>query len=116
MRRSVATDEGVREGAYALDLDLDPLTAGDRPDARRSPGQDDIARQQGEGLRDVGDQDCHAVDHVGCPAVLHHLTIAAGDDGEVAGVEVGLDPRPQRAERVEAFGPGPLTIAALKIT
>ena len=36
-------------------------------------------------------------------------------DREVGGVEVGLDPRAERAERVEALGPRPLAVGALQV-
>ena len=51
--RSVAADEGVGQGADALDLDLDPLAADDRADAGGRAGQDDVTGQQRQGLRDV---------------------------------------------------------------
>ena len=34
---------------------------------------------------------------------------------QVADVEVGLDPRPERAERVEALGAGELAVLALQV-
>ncbi len=95
--------ERVTQGADAFDVDLDVLTGLNRADARRSSGQDDITGQQGECLRHVGDQFRDTGDHVGGCAVLHQLTVQPGTDGQVLGVQVGLDPRPERAERVEAI-------------
>ena len=50
---SVPAEEGVGQGADALDLDLDPLAADDRADAGGGPGEDDVAGQQREGLGGV---------------------------------------------------------------
>ena len=43
-------DEGVRERADALDLDLDPLPGGDRADPGRRAGEDDVARSRVKAL------------------------------------------------------------------
>ena len=53
---SATAHERVGEHADALDLDLDPLPGGDRADAGRRPGQDQVTGQQRHHRRDVGDQ------------------------------------------------------------
>ena len=63
----------------------------------------------------MGDQRGHVVDHVGGRAVLHDLAVEARDDPLAGGVEVGLDPRAERAEGVEALGARPLAVAALQV-
>ena len=48
-------------------------------------------------------------------AVLGHLAVEAGEDRDVLRVEIGLDPRAERAEGVHALGAGPLAVAALQV-
>jgi hypothetical protein len=72
-------------------------------------------------VRHIRHQGRNVEDHVLGAAQLdglHGLGVAAhlGADLEVAHVEIGDDPRADRAERVEALGPRPLRVAALQVT
>ena len=48
-------------------------------------------------------------------ALLPDLAVDRRGDGQVGRVELGLDPRAERAERVEALGPGPLPVLLLQV-
>src|SRR5699024_10428605 len=105
---SAAADHRIAQHPDALDVDLDGLTVDDRPHTGRGAGQDHIARQQGHHLGDPRDDLGHGVDQRSGVSVLDDLTVTAGDHGQVRRIQIGLDPRSQRAERVMALAPGPL--------
>ena len=92
----------------------------DRPDAGRRAGEDDVAGQQGHDLGDVGDQRRQPEDQLAGAALLARLAVDGAGDLQVGRVEaqagqVGLDPRADRAEGVEALGAGPLPVALLHV-
>src|SRR5262245_29340291 len=86
-----------------------------RPDARGRAGEEYVAGEQGHEARDVRHQGRDVEDQVGRTSVLTELAVDPGLDLEVVGVEVGLDPRTQWAERVEPLGSRPLSVAHLQI-
>ena len=94
---------------------FDALPGIHESDACRGAGEDDVPGQQRERLGREGDQARDVVDHVGRRTVLDDRPVEHRHDPLGTRVEVGLDPRPERAEGVEALGPGPLAVAALKV-
>src|SRR4029450_1907172 len=52
---------------------------------------------------------------LGGAALLAGLAVDQGGDGQVARVQVGLDPGAEGAEGVEALGPRPLPVGALQV-
>src|SRR5512132_231941 len=105
----------VGQDADALDLDLDPVAGLQRAHAGRGAGQEHVAGQQGHHPGDEGQQVGHAALQLGGAGLLLHLAVDQGGDGQVAGVEVGLDPGAEGAEGVEALGPRPLAVGALQV-
>src|SRR6478735_9589430 len=105
--------------ADAGDGDFDLVADLHRADTFRGAGQDHVAGQQRHRARDVGDQRGDVEHHVLGAAVLDEVAVEPGADraavDEVLRVEVGLDPRAERAERVEALGPRELDVAALQV-
>src|SRR6476661_11182712 len=111
----LAADHRVGEASDALDLDLEAVTGLDQADAGRGAGPDDVARQQGERMRDDGHQLAHAADHLAGAAVLAEFAVETALDLQVLGVQLGLDPRAQRRGGVEALGPRPLQVRLLDV-
>jgi hypothetical protein len=105
----------VRQVANAFDADRHLLPRHDRADPGRGPGEDHVAGQQGHRLGDVGDQVGDRPGHLRGAPGLPQLAVHRAGDGQVRGVHGGLDPRPQRAEGVEALGPAPLVLGALQV-
>ena len=109
----------VGQDAEAGDRDLDLVTHLHRADALGGAGEDDVAGQQGHHAGDLLDQGGDVEDHVAGVAVLLEVAVEVGLHAdavdEVLRVEVGLDPRAERAEGVEALGPGELHVGALQV-
>src|SRR2546430_4437311 len=85
-------------------------------DSRGRPGEQDVAGEQRHHATGVGHQGRHVVQQLRRPGPLADLTVDRGDQLQVGGVGVGLDPRPQRAERVESLRPRPLAVPFLQVT
>ena len=68
------------------------------PTPCRCAGQDEITGQQGHHRRDPLDDGADVVDHQRGPAVLPHLAVDLGAEFQIGRVEIGDDPRPDRAE------------------
>ena len=49
-------------------------------------------------------------------ALLLQFPVEIGSQGNISGVELGLDAGPDGREGIEAFGPGPLPVSALQVT
>src|SRR5512143_322753 len=108
-----------------VDLDRDLIAVGQEawwvaedPDATGRPGRDDVAGFEGHEPRAEGDQARHVVDHLGGAGILDGLAVDEAADAQRAriGQVVGGDePRPERAERVEALPAYPLAVAELEI-
>src|SRR3954463_850055 len=112
---SVTLDHLVGEVADALDRDLDLVTGVHGTDTLGGAGEDHVAGQQRHHAGDVGDQGRYVEDQVGGAAVLLDLAVEEGLHTQVADVQIGLDPRPEGAEGVEALGPGELPVLALQV-
>src|SRR5580692_10127456 len=112
---SVTVNHPVAERSDALDRDGYLVAVGQRPDAGRGAGQQHVAGQQRHHGADVADQLGHVVQQLRRPRVLLDLTVHRRAQLQVSRVQVGLDPRAERAERVEPLGPGPLAVPGLEI-
>src|SRR5487761_210029 len=112
---SVTDDHPVPERPDALDRHRYLVAALQRPDPGRGPGQQDVTGQQRHDLADVGDQCRYIMQHFGGARPLLDLTVDRRGQGEVGRVGHGLDPRAERAERVEPLGPGPLAVPSLEV-
>src|SRR3954470_13037112 len=108
-------DHLVGESADAFDGDGDLVADVEGADSGRGPREDDVAREQRHGLGDVHDQVLDRADHVAGAAELALFAVDRALDGQVARVEVGLDPGAQRAGAVEALGARPLLLALLDV-
>src|SRR5437773_6842138 len=109
---SSSGDEAVTQGADALDLGLDHVarlqelgrSASKAHPVRRACG-DDRPRRDRHALRDPFDDRVDGVDHVPGAAVLLRLPVDAKPQPKRRRVELvaGDDPRPRRAEPVQAL-------------
>jgi hypothetical protein len=79
------------------------------------PGEDHVAGQQGHEGRDVFDQRRDAEHHLARLPRLADVAVHAGLDAHVVGVQVGLDPRPERARPVEPLRARPLIVGLLQV-
>src|SRR4249919_1376979 len=104
---------GVNERADPVDLNLDEIAGRERADPLRGPGEDHVTRQQRHEGRDVLDQRRDAEHHLARLSRLADLAVHARLDPHVVGVQVGLDPRPQRARPVEPLRASPLVVGLL---
>ena len=77
---------------------IGPTPAG-VPVSSTSPGSSVMIR--GDELDDLADGE----DHVGGAAVLHHVAVQLGAHRQIGRVQLGLDPRPERAEGVVTLAP-----------
>ncbi len=87
-------------------------------DARRRPGQDQVARLEREDRRDERDEPAHAEDQLGRVPVLEQLAVQPLHDPQparVAELRHRHELRAERAERVEALRPRPLLVGALQV-
>src|SRR5215203_4492963 len=111
---SVTGRDPIREAADAGNRDLDLVADLHRPDALGRAGEDHVSGQQRHHAGDVGDQGRDVEDQVLGGPVLLDVAVEEGLHGDAIGevlrVEVGLDPRPQGAERVESLRPGELHV------
>src|SRR5690606_14514096 len=114
-RRSVTCYHLVRQCADALDADADLVADLQRADSRGRAGQDHVAGDQRHDGADVGDQGGDVVDELAGAPGLPDLAVDRRGERQVTGVEVGLDPRAERAEGVEALGPGELDVLLLQV-
>src|SRR5690606_10568942 len=103
--RARRTADDVEEGADALDLHLDPIAGAQGTDTGRRPRGEEVSGLERHHPRDEGDQRGHRMDHVARVAVLAELAVHAAADRQAKGIAPSLrDPRPDRAEGVEALG------------
>src|SRR5699024_188838 len=114
-RRSAARDR-VRQGADALDGDVDGGAGGDGAHTGGGAGEHQVAGQQGRHGGDLGDQVGDGTEHVRGGALLGDLAVDAAGDLQVRGVQVGLDPGADGAGGVEGLGAEPLVLRALGVT
>src|SRR5690349_9655133 len=108
-------DHLVGESADAFDGDGDLVADVERSDPGRGAGEDDIAGKQRHRLGDVHDQVLDGADHPAGAAGLPQLAVDGGGDGQIGGVDIGLDPGAERARGVEALGAAPLVLGLLHI-
>src|SRR5215831_19626074 len=113
---SVTAGHRVGERPDVLDGHRYLVSVLKRADPRGCPGEQHVAREQRHHVTGIGDQRRHAVQQLRRPGPLADLAVERGHQLQVGGVDVGLDPRPQRAERVESLGPGPLAVPLLQVT
>jgi hypothetical protein len=86
-----------------------------RANSGRSSGQQHVAGQHRHHRGDVADEADDVVHEQRRPGLLLDLAVHGRDQLDVAGVQARLDPRAQRAERVETLGPRPLAVAGLQV-
>src|SRR5215813_10511764 len=113
---SVTAGHRVGERPDVLDGHRYLVSVLKRADPRGCPGEQHVAREQRHHVTGISDQRRHAVQQLRRPGPLADLAVERGHQLQVGGVDVGLDPRPQRAERVESLGPGPLAVPLLQVT
>src|SRR5690606_645929 len=114
-RRSGLRHHRVAQRAQTLDLHRDRVARLHRADALRRAGEDHVAGLQRGEPGDVLDQERDAEDQVLGAPVLAALAVHRARDADVGRVELGVHPRPDRAERVEALAAGPLAVGALDV-
>src|SRR5215510_143654 len=112
---SVTAGHRVGERSYVLDGHRYLVSVLERADPRGRPGEQHVAGDQRHHATGVGDQRRHVVQQLRRPGPLADLTVDRGHQLQVGGVDVGLDPRPQRAERVESLRPRPLAVPLLQV-
>ncbi len=105
----------VGQAAEVFDLDGDFVAVDQRADAGRRAGQDQVARDERHDRRDVGHQLAHREDHVAGGGHLAQLSVDGTGDQRVGRLELGLDPRAERAESVEALAARPLPVGDLQV-
>src|SRR5947207_9824391 len=112
---SVTAGHRVGECPDVLDGHRYLVSVLERADSRGGPGEQHVAGEQRHHATGIGDQRRHVVQQLRRPGPLADLTVDRGDQLQVGGVGVGLDPRPQRAERVEPLRPRPLAVPLLQV-
>ena len=105
----------IGKGADALDGDADGVAVLDGGHALGSSGQDQVAGQQRHHPRDPFDDGADVMDHQRGPGTLLDLAVDLRAQLEVGRVDIGDDPRPDRAEGVVAFRAHPLTVLFLLV-
>src|SRR5579875_1580779 len=116
LRPASATDDHpVPQCPYALDRHGDLVTVLQRAHARRRAGQQHVPRQQRHHFAHEGDERGHVVHHLRGTGPLPDLAVHGRGDRDVGYLGRGLDPRAERAERVEALGARPLPVPRLEI-
>src|SRR5262249_46166054 len=113
--RSVTARHPVRERPAVLDGPRYLGSVFQGADPGRGPGEQRVAGEQRHHAAGVGPQRRHIVQELRRPGPLADLAVDRRDQLQVTGVDVGLDPRPQRAERVEPLRPRPLAIPLLQV-
>ena len=114
-RRVSSSRHCIREHADPLDLDLHDVAGLQRPDAGGRAGQDHVAGHEGHDRGDELEERRRGEDHLRRASVLAHLAVHARGHAEIGRIEVGLDARPDRAERVEALAARELHVLLLQI-
>lgn len=103
----------VDQRGHALDADLESVARLDGTHTAGRTCQDHVTREEGH----VGGDEAHQLeaveDHLARVAVLAQLTILEELDAQVMRIDLGLDVRPQRRERIEGLGPRKLALACL---
>src|SRR6185437_5641218 len=112
---SVAADYAVGQGADVLNGDGDGVADLERADACGRAGEDHVPGQQRHRLAHVRDQVGHVADHLRGAAGLLELVVDRAGQREVGRVDLGFDPRAERAEGVEALRPPPLPFGPLQV-
>src|SRR5512142_1699330 len=114
-RRSSSSRNMIAQRADPLDLDLDRIAGSERTDARRRAGEDHVAGHERHHGRDELDEHVAREDHVARIAVLPDLAVHARNEAQGCDVEIGLDHRTDRTERVEALPPRVLHVFLLQV-
>src|SRR3990172_2870199 len=109
-------DHGIHEAPDTFDADLHRVAGLHGPDARRGAGGDDVPREKCHDGRDAGHQLLDREEEVSCVGRLLALAVEEALDVDGAGVDVGGDARPQRAEAVEALAECQLSVPDLDVT
>src|ERR1022692_767966 len=112
---SVTGHHRVGQRANALDGHRYLVSVLQRANPRRCACEQHVAREQRHHRADVLDQRGHIVQQLGGTGLLPNLAVHGRAERQVARINGCLDPRAQRAERVEPLGPGPLTIPGLQV-
>src|SRR6185312_4931654 len=112
---SVTTGHRVGERSDVLDGHRYLVSVLERADPRGRSGEQYVAGDQRHHATGVGDQRRHVVQQLRRPGPLPDLAGDRGDQLQVGGLDGRLDPRPQRAERVESLRPRPLAIPLLQV-
>src|SRR5690606_11669852 len=114
-RTLLTCDHPVSESSDSIDADAHLVAHGHRADPGGRPGQDDVAGQQGHHRAHELDERGNVVDELRGARALLDLAVERRGDRDVGRVELGLDPRAERAERVEPLGPAPLIVLRLQV-
>src|SRR5215467_12816634 len=112
---SVTAGHRVGERPDVLDGHRYLVSVLERADSRGGPGEQHVARKQRHHATGIGDQRRRVVQQLRRPGPLADLAVDRGDQLQVGRVGFGLDPRPQRAERVESLRPRPLAVPLLQV-
>src|SRR5215470_14037628 len=112
---SVTAGHRVGERSDVLDGHRYLVSVLERAHPRGRPGEQHVAGEQRHHATGIGDQRRHVVQQLRRPGPLADLAVDRGDQLQVGGVGFGLDPRPQRAERVESLRPRPLAVPLLQV-
>lgn len=107
--------DGVGQRADAIDVDGDGIAREEGPHTGGGARQDDIAGEQGHEGRSEGHKLFDGEDHIVGGSHLAQFVIDMAGDQQVRGIKVGLDPRAEGTESVEAFAAGPLVVTPLQV-
>src|SRR5680860_1065540 len=113
--RLVTRNHLIGQCSDAFDGDAHFVADLHRSDTVGGAGEDDIAGQQRHERRDVLDDLGDLEDHPRRARTLLEFVTEFRADRHVGWIEVGLDPRPERAKRVEALRTRPLAVAGLQV-
>src|SRR5579862_619217 len=110
-------DDGIFKNTDARNFDCYFRSGYDRPDARRSPGGDQVTWFQRHDSGDIGDDSIHAEQHFSDGAVL--LDAAIHERANAVAGKIGFfggnDARAYRAKGIEAFAARELAVLTLQI-
>ncbi len=96
-------DDVVGQPAQPVHLDLDHVAGLDRPGVRGRSRQQHVARAEGDGAGDVGDQVVHVPLHLVGGAVLREPAVDIGAQPLAVEVPAGDESRAERGHRVRAL-------------
>src|SRR5680860_1496464 len=113
--RSVTRNHLVGQCADAFDRDAHVVADLHRSDTVGGAGENDVTGQQRHERRDVFDDLGDLEDHPRGARTLLEFVAEFRADCHVTRIEVRLDPRSERAKRVEALRTRPLSVAGLQV-